>query len=258
MAAWNPDQYLKFAGERLRPAADLLARVGLDAPSAVFDLGCGAGAATRMLRARWPDAAVTGVDASSEMLERATREPDGAKISWVQADIAGWTPDGPADLIFSNAALHWLDDHDRLFPHLLEHLVPGGCLAVQIPANAAAPSHACIATAIAAGPWRPRLERLYRPTPIAGAAVYFDLLSPAASDLDIWQTEYLHALEGADPVVEWTKGTVLKPLLDALSGEERDDFLAEYAPCVARAYPRRADGRTLFPFRRLFIVARRR
>ncbi|MEN8197087.1 MAG: methyltransferase domain-containing protein [Pseudomonadota bacterium] len=256
--AWNPEQYLKFAGERLRPAVDLLARVELDAPSAVYDLGCGAGATARMLRARWPESAVVGVDASPEMLGQATRESDGVKISWVQADIAEWAPNQPADLIFSNAALHWLDDHDHLFPRLLEYLVPGGWLATQVPANAGAPSHACIAKVIAAGSWRRNLEHLHRPKPVADAAVYFDLLSPMASHVDIWQTEYLHILDGADPVVEWTKGTVLKPLLDALNRAEQDAFLAEYANCVARAYPRRADGRTLFPFRRLFIVARRR
>lgn len=254
-SGWDPAQYLRFAGPRLQPALDLLARIPLAAPAAVYDLGCGAGNVTRLLRERWPDARVTGVDGSPAMLEAAARAAPG--VRFIQADLAAWAPPAPADLIFSNAALHWLDDHATLLPRLLGRLVPGGLLAVQMPRNHGAPSHTEMVGAAEAGPWRVRLLPLLRRAPVAGPAVYYDILAPHAGRLEIWETEYLHALEGDNPVVEWTRGSALKPLLDALEPPEREAFLADYAGRMAAAYPRRPDGRTLFPFRRLFILADR-
>jgi SAM-dependent methyltransferase len=153
--AWNPAQYRKFSGQRLRPARDLLGRVPLDAPQSVVDLGCGEGAATRLLRERWPGAELTGVDSSAEMLEVAARELSG--VQWEQADIATWKPPVPVDLIFSNAALHWLDDHTSLFLHLVEAIKPGGVMAVQMPRNFLAPSHTLITAVALDKPWRERL-----------------------------------------------------------------------------------------------------
>ncbi|MGH7368505.1 MAG: methyltransferase domain-containing protein [Candidatus Rokuibacteriota bacterium] len=253
--AWDPAQYLKFADHRLRPAVDLLNRVALERPGEVYDLGAGAGNVTRLIRERWPEARVTGVDDSPAMLAKAAATTPA--ITWQQADLAGWAPPRPADLVYSNAALHWLTGHERLFPALLAGLAPGGVLAVQMPRNFGAPSHTLISEAARDGPWRARLEPLLRPAPVADPDFYYDALAPMAA-LDIWETEYLQILEGADPVKEWTKGTWLRPLLDALEEPERSRFEARYAEMVARAYPSRADGRTLYPFRRLFIVARRR
>ena len=251
---WDPAQYLKFAGHRLRPAIDLLARIDEPSPAAVYDLGAGAGNVTRLLKERWPDAHVTGVDSSAEMLARAAASASG--IEWQQADLSTWQPPQPADVIYSNAALHWLDGHERLFPALFSALAPGGVLAVQIPRNFGAPSHTAIGDAALSGPWRDVLAPLLRPAPVAEPAFYFDLLAPCAAELDMWETEYLQVLEGDRPVVEWVKGTWLSPLLGALEEPERSRFESRYAELVARAYPRRPDGRTLFPFRRLFIVAR--
>ena len=254
---WDPSQYLKFAAPRLRPALDLLSRVDSEAPAAVYDLGCGAGAATQLLAARWPAAAVTGVDSSPAMLSRARREEGGAAITWVESDLAGWAPSDAADVLFSNAALHWLEDHDQLFPRLVGCLRAGGVLAVQMPRNHEAPSHACMAEAARAGPWRARLEPVLRPSPVEAPDAYHEILAPLAAAVDIWETEYTHVLDGDNPVLEWTKGTALRPLLEALEVGERERFLAEYAARLSDAYPRRPDGTTLFPFRRLFIVARR-
>ena len=239
----------------MRPAIDLLNRVDLSVPTIVCDLGCGTGRITRRLVARWPGAHVTGVDALPAMLAEARQGQ--TTIRWVEADIARWAPQHPPDLIFSNAALHWLDDHQNLLPRLLGTLRPGGVLALQMPRNHGEPSHTAIVETVESGPWRERLEPLLRRRPVAPPEVYAELLLPLVTSLDIWETVYMHVLPGQNPVVEWTSGTGLRPLLAALHGRERDDFLADYTARTARAYPRRADGFTLFPFRRLFIAATR-
>jgi len=253
---WDPAQYLKFADHRLRPAVDLLNRIDVANPAEVYDLGAGAGNVTRLLKERWPNARIIGVDESDDMLAKAaTGAPE---IAWQRADLATWSPAHPADVIYSNAALHWLSDHDRLFPALFSALAPGGVLAVQMPRNFSAPSHTAIAEAVRSGPWRSKLEPLLRSAPVAEPAFYFDLLARGVAALDIWETEYLQVLEGDHPVKEWTKGTWLRPLLDALDEPERSRFEACYGELLAHVYRRRPDGRTLFPFRRLFIVAKAR
>jgi trans-aconitate 2-methyltransferase len=178
-------------------------------------------------------------------------------IIWIESDIAQWEPVQPADLIFSNAALHWLDDHQELMPRLVSYLRPGGVLAVQMPRNHGEPSHTAIAETVECGPWRERLRPLLRLQPVAPPEVYAQMLLRMVSSLDIWETVYLHILPGDNPVVEWTSGTGLRPVMAELKGRERDEFLADYAMRVSRAYPRRTDGLTLFPFRRLFVAATR-
>jgi trans-aconitate 2-methyltransferase len=254
--SWDPAQYLKFADHRLRPAIELLNRIDAAKPAVIYDLGAGTGNVTRLLKSRWPNAHVTGVDQSQEMLAVAAK--DNREISWEQADLATWAPSAPGDIIYSNAALHWLGNHERLFPALFSALAPGGVLAVQMPHNFSDPSHTAIGDTVRAGPWRAKLESLLRPPPVRQPVFYFDLLAPRAEAIDIWETEYLQVLTGEHPVKEWVKGTWLKPLLDALSETERSSFEARYADLVALSYPRRSDGRTLFPFRRLFIVAKSR
>jgi trans-aconitate 2-methyltransferase len=252
---WNPQQYLKFAQPRLRPALDLLARVDVTQPATVFDLGCGTGNITRLLSERWPQAQVVGVDGSAEMLAQAQRQP--SRIRWVQQNLAAWRADRPADLIYSNAALHWLPDHAILFPALVEQLAPGGILAVQMPRNFLAPSHTAIHETVREGRWRNRLEPLIAPSPVAEPQFYYSLLQSQAATLELWETEYLHVLTGPDPVKEWTKGTWLQQFLDRLEEPERSAFEAAYARRVAQAYPPLPNGQTLFPFRRLFMVLQR-
>lgn len=253
--SWDPAQYLKFSGERMRPAVDLLARVAAEAPQTVVDLGCGAGNLAPLLMARWPRAQLTGVDSSPEMLAQARAAHPGAQF--VQGDIGAWRPARPVDVLYSNAALHWLDGHERLLPALLEALAPGGWLAVQMPRNFSAPSHTTIVETIEQGPWRSRLEPLLRREPVAAPGAYWRLLEPRSAELQVWETEYLQVLEGDNPVAEYTKGTWLKQFLDRLQGAEREAFETAYRERVLAWYPPQADGRTLFPFRRLFLVARR-
>ena len=255
MTTWNPAQYLRFGNERLQPAIDLIGRIPLESPRVIYDLGCGTGSGTVMLKDRWPAALVTGVDSSESMLEQ-TRNL-AAEVTWQQADLNVWEPEKPADLLFSNAALHWLDHHETLFPRLFNCLEPGGVLAVQLPHNFSAPSHTSIAETMRSGAWRERLEPHLREHPVLDASAYYDLLSPRCARLDLWETTYFHILSGADPVVEWTKGSILTPVLGLLDEVERESFLAQYAARVSRAYPRGADGKTVLPFRRLFIMATR-
>lgn len=250
--SWSPSQYLKFAEPRLRPAADLLARIAVSDPRTVCDLGCGAGNVTRLLAERWPSAEVTGVDDSAEMLARAEKALPG--VRWVRQSLADFHPARPADVLFTNAALHWLPDHERLLPALVNQVAEGGVLAIQMPRNFAAPSHAAMGDTVRDGPWRARLEPLLRPSPVLSPAQYHAILSPFARAIDIWETEYLHVLEGRDPVKEWTKGTWLKPLLDALEEPERSEFEEAYAERLRKAYPAGTDGKTLFPFKRIFVV----
>lgn len=254
MSGWNPQQYLTFERHRLRPAVDLLSRITLQAPADIVDLGCGTGNITRIIHERWPHARVIGVDSSAAMLTKA-RQADIA-VEWQEHDIGDWRPQQRFDLIYSNAALHWLPDHETLFPRLMGHLKPGGHLGVQMPGNFTAPTHTLVYEAARSGPWRDTLEPLIEPPPVMEPADYYWVLAPYSEQLDIWETTYMQLLEGENPVAEWTKGSWLKPFLDALKEPERGRFEAEYRRRILEAYPPGANGKTLLPFRRIFIVAK--
>jgi trans-aconitate 2-methyltransferase len=250
---WDPALYLRFADQRLRPALDLLARIDLDAPQSVVDLGCGAGNVTVHLKRRWPGAHITGVDNSATMLAKA-RDTDPA-VSWQHGELASWVPAEPVTLLYSNAALHWADGHAELFPRLARAVAPNGVLAVQMPRQNGAPSHQAAFKLAKSARWRSALQHLLRESPVAEPQQYHDWLAPHVSALDIWETEYQQIMQGNNPIADWTSGTFLLPFLEALQGADRAAFDAEYRAAIVDAYPRRADGSTLFPFRRLFIVA---
>jgi len=252
---WNPTDYLAFERERLRPAVDLLAQVPLERAQRVVDLGCGAGNVTRLLVERYPEAKLTGVDNSPEMLARAR----GAlpSVSFVEADIARFEPEAPLDLVFSNAALHWLDEHATLFPRICSWLAPGGVLAVQMPASFALPSHTAAERAAAEGPWRAYLGPGVGRARVHELRDYYAWLAPHARRVDLWETTYVHVLEGDDPVARWFASTLLVPYLEALPPEHHEGFTNAYRRRVRDAYPRGPDGRTLMEMRRVFIVAER-
>ena len=258
-AHWDPAQYLKFADHRRRPALELLDRVPLAAPRVIYDLGCGSGHVTRLISERWPSATVHGLDQSPEMLARAAAEP--SSVRWLQADVRHWVPHEAPDLIYANATLQWLDGHRRLFPRLMGYLDRGGCLAVQMPLSWDLPSHRLMRHTLAHGgaggapiggaAVRAAVRRKW----VADAGVYYDLLAPLGQRLDVWETEYLQVLSGEDAVLEWVKGTGLRPLLNGLGEADRRVFVDAYRRALRDAYPQRPDGHTLYPFRRLFIVA---
>ncbi|CAH0238904.1 methyltransferase domain-containing protein [Roseomonas sp. CECT 9278] len=248
--SWDATQYLRFEDERLRPALDLIGRIAHAAPAQVVDLGCGAGNALPVLAARFPGATVSGVDGSAAMLAKAKG------FATQQADIAAWSPAAPVDVLFSNAALHWLGGHAALFPRLLSQLAPGGVLAVQMPSMHAAPLRAEQDRIARSGPWAATLARITSAPPILAAGDYYDLLRPRVAALDLWMTDYIHVLRGEDPVVQWAMGTSLRPFLDVLDGALREGFLDAYRAAMRAAYPPQADGTVLLPFRRLFLLAR--
>lgn len=252
---WDPALYLRFTDHRLRPALDLMARVPLPDAATIYDLGCGPGNVTKLIAERWPNAQVTGVDSSPEMLEKARAIPG---IAWRHADLARWRADAPADLVYSNAAFHWLDDHATLFPHLLAQVRAGGFLAVQMPRQQIKPTHRILYEVAREPAWAATALPGLRENPVAEPQDYFEWLTRDAATLDIWEVEYLQVLEGENAVLNWVLGSIARPVVDRLPPDQQKAFLALYGERLAAAYPRRSDGRTLLPFRRLFIVAQRR
>lgn len=254
--AWDPQTYLRFGSERTRPAAELLSRIPLDAPERVADLGCGPGNSTALLAARWGAAHIEGVDSSPEMLNQA--RASAIKAAWTQADIACWSPRHRLDAIYANAALQWVPRHAALLPQLVSHLSPSGVLAIQVPRNFEEPCHTLIHDVARNGPWADKLRGVQDWWNVLAPEDYFDILEPSCDSVDIWETRYLQTLHGKDAVFEWMSGTGLRPYAAALEGVEREAFLTEYRRRVAQAYPPRMSGVTLYPFRRLFCVARKR
>jgi trans-aconitate 2-methyltransferase len=251
---WDPKLYMSFGDERTRPAADLLARVAVDAPRRIVDLGCGPGNSTALLRARFADADITGVDSSETMLAQA--RASGVPARWEQGDFDSWSPETPVDLIYANAAFQWSADPIALVTRLFTLLAPGGALAFQVPQNFDQPSHVEVRAAVDDGPWAAKLKSVKQYDPgYSKAPDYARALIPLSAALDIWTTEYLHLLDGPDPVFRWISGTGMRPFTQALEGAERAAFEQAARERLARAYPPEPDGRTLFPFRRLFVIA---
>lgn len=250
---WNPDVYMKFGALRTRPALELASRCGSVGDGLIYDLGCGPGNSTQILASLNPDARLVGVDSSTEMLYRAANEgPPGAL--WTLGDLESWTADEPADLIFSNAAFQWLDSHEQLLPRLLDQLKPGGKLAIQMPQNFSAPSHVLMRQIASEGPFAEKLSPVLRHDPVGSPQNYYDLFAARAVSIDIWETEYAQILEGEDPVFNWVSGTALRPLMAALDEDEQASFAVGYKRALTQSYPRRSDGKTLFPFKRIFMV----
>jgi trans-aconitate 2-methyltransferase len=249
MPSWNADQYLKFEEERTQPCRDLAARLPVESVRSIVDLGCGPGNSTRILAEKWPNARITGVDNSASMIDVARREQP--EHQWVVSDITQWSADEREhfDAVFSNAALQWVPDHATLYPRLFARVAPGGSIAVQIPSDFNSLPHRLMRE-VASPDLKVKEWHAHSP------GFYYDLLAPLSARVELWETEYQHVLPNADAIVEWYKGTGLRPFLEALTTDsDRTQFLAEYLKRIRAAYPLRPDGKVLFPFRRLFVMA---
>jgi trans-aconitate 2-methyltransferase len=247
---WDPSCYCAFADHRLRPGLELLARIPVE-PKLIYDLGCGTGELTKVIGRRWPNAAVIGIDNSETML--AKTQFDG-NVSFVRADIANWEPDTAPDLIFSNAALHWLPAHEQLFPRLLGVVAAGGVLAVQMPDNWSEPTHQLIYQEVDCRGWTGRLAGQLLRNPVARLDQYLEWLA-AASAIDAWRTTYYQTMDGRDPVLSWVRGSLLVPVQAALSAAEFSSFSDTIAAAYRRAYPPSSSGQTVLPISRVFLVA---
>jgi trans-aconitate 2-methyltransferase len=255
-AAWDPGAYTRFSDERSRPFVDLVARIPARSSRTVLDMGCGEGSMTAALADRWPDAHVVGVDSSPEMLAAATPVP--GHLEFVEGDVRDWQPPGPVDVVVSNAVLHWVAGHETLLARWAGWLAPGGRLAIQVPGNFRAPTHALLAELCRSPRWSDRLaDAGPRPDTVLEPAAYADVLTTAGLLPDVWETTYLHVLRGPDPVLAWVRSTVLRPVLALLPDDEAAAFSTEYAAALRTAYPVRADGTTVLPFRRIFAVGTR-
>jgi trans-aconitate 2-methyltransferase len=249
MPTWNADQYLKFEEERTQPCRDLAARLPSHGVRSVVDLGSGPGNSTRILAERWPNARITGVDNSASMIDVARWEQP--QHRWVVSDITRWSSEEHEqfDIVFSNAALQWVPDHAEVYPSLFARVAPGGAFAVQIPSDVHSLPH--------------RMMREIAPPDLKvrewhahPAGFYYDLLAPLSARVDMWETEYYHVMPNAEAIVEWYKGTGLRPFLESLTTDsDRAQFLAEYLKRIRTAYPPHVDGKVLFPFRRLLVIA---
>jgi trans-aconitate 2-methyltransferase len=259
MPSWQPEQYLLFEAERTQPCRDLVARITLREPERIVDLGCGPGTSTAVLAERWPGADLTGVDLSHEMLRQARLRLPSAR--WMHMEISRWAGTGgdvQYDVVFSNAALQWADDHASLLPALMDRVAPGGVLALQVPAEVDAPAHAIMRQVASSPEWRSRFSSgKVREWFVHSREFYYDVLSSVATAIEIWTTEYLHVMPAVESIAEWYRGTGMRPFLDTLgTEEERSRFIADYTEALRPVYSPRSDGRVLFPFRRLFLIAR--
>lgn len=250
MPTWNPSQYLKFADQRTRPARDLVQAVLVSDPRTIADLGCGPGNSTAVCRDRWPEAAIVGIDHSKAMIEKARDAYPEAQ--WQTADIAAWSQDTAGqsyEVLFSNAALHWVDDHQALFPRLLKRLASGGALAVQMPSYDMPPNRLMREVAadlgVQANDWRSH--------PLD---TYYEILRPRTAKLDLWTTEYVQVMDSVAAIVDWYRGSGLRPYLDAIDDDiVREAFVARFAERLRAVYIESPAGGVLFPFRRTFLVA---
>lgn len=257
MPTWDAKQYLRFSDERTRPCRDLAARIKLPSPRTVIDLGCGPGNSTAVLSELWPAAQLSGLDSSPDMIAAARKSHP--NTNWIVGDITAWADEaGPAfDIVFSNAAMQWVDDHPRIFRKLFARVAPGGALAIQMPDNFDAPAHRLMRELARSPRWRDQFAAAtVREWHVHDPMAYYDTLAPHAAALDIWRTEYLHIMPDIAAIVDWYKGTGLRPFLDALPDEQtRTQFLAEYAAQLRPAFPSQSDSKIIFPFRRLFFIA---
>jgi len=256
MREWNPDQYLQFKCERTQPSIDLVARIQMDDPKTIIDIGCGPGNSTQILLKRWPNADILGIDSSEAMIQRARQDYPHQK--WVVADAATLTTRLTYDIVFSNAAIHWIPRHDLLLQRLFQIVNENGILAVQVPANQESPLYKSILRVSKRGKWSEFTAGREYSITYHSADYYYGQLTLYAKDIAIWETIYYHIMKSHEELIDWYKGTAMKPFLDSLSDDQsREEFIREVLIDCQTAYPLQRDRRVLYPFKRLFFTARK-
>ncbi len=256
MFSWDPDCYLQCANERRRPIQDLIQHISFEQPAHIIDLGCGPGNSTAELRKRWPAAEITGIDQSTTMLNKARQSCP--QVTWVKADIRCWQASEPVDILFANAVLHWLPKHDVLFPQLIAQLSPVGVFAMQMPANIDAPLHKVVDDLVESSYWRKRFSSIVNRVTLERTTFYYDLLAPLCCYLDMWETRYYHVMKSHEAILNWFRGTGLRPYLAALNNKDwQQEFEQQVLQGYQHAYPKQITGDIVLPFRRLFIIANR-
>ncbi len=254
MSTWDTEQYLKFKNERTQPFYDLISRIQISNPESIVDVGCGPGNSTFVIEQRWPNADISGFDSSTEMLKIATETS--SKVNWFQADVKDWRPDTHYDVIFSNAALHWISDHERLLPKLMSYLNNEGALAVQMPAHYNSPSHQLLLEVAKQPEWCSFTESACQLLSMEPQSFYYNVLDPLASKVEMWETEYVHIMDNVETIIEWFHSTGLRPFMESLPRrEDKEKFKHELLAKYNVAYPQQQNGKVLFPFRRFFFIA---
>jgi trans-aconitate 2-methyltransferase len=253
---WDPEQYLQFEHERTQPSIDLVARIPLEDPQTIIDIGCGPGNSTQILRKRWPQADIIGLDKSAKMIERArTDYPD---QTWIVGDASTLAPDHRYDIVFSNAVIHWISDHHRLLLRLFNIVEKNGILAIQVPANHESPLYRIILNVARSGKWSRFTSGAEGLITYHAAEYYYNELAPLTKDIVLWETTYYHILKSHQDLVAWYKSTAMKPLLESLPADsDREEFEQEVLTECKKQYPLQSDGRILYPFKRLFFIARK-
>ncbi|MDO8732010.1 MAG: methyltransferase domain-containing protein [Actinomycetota bacterium] len=256
---WDPQIYERFDRERTQPFFDLISRVSAASPARVVDLGCGTGSTTAILAQRWPDAEVLGIDSSTEMLEKATSMPDlPANLHFEQMDIAAWMPTPGVDVVVTNAAMQWIPESVELMPHWFAAMDEGAWFAMQVPHSAQLPWHVLLNRLVRSDRWREQLgDEIRAGGQVAALADYLELMLASGLEAQAWETEYLHVLSGAEPVLDWVRGTTLRPVIAKLGTEDSEIFEQQYSALLREAYPRSAHG-TNYPFKRIFAVGQKR
>ncbi|HEY8423308.1 MAG TPA: trans-aconitate 2-methyltransferase [Clostridia bacterium] len=251
---WNSQQYLKFAAERTQPAVDLANRINLKNSKKILDAGCGPGNSTQVLYEKYPETYILGVDNSPQMIDAAKKNYPymDFKICDIAKDLNQL--DNDFDIVFSNACIQWVPDHDRLLKNLIGLLNPGGVLAVQIPINFDEPIHIIIQQTAALPEWKEYFPQSTKRN-VLKPSEYYDILSDISREFYIWETIYYHAMKSHNDILEWYKGTGLRPYLSVLPENKKAEFENQIMERLIQAYPKQKNGDVIFRFPRLFFIA---